>query len=71
MLELARSNPRLAARIREGIYRHLDIGIGDVKKLEGSNEEWRLRVGDWRVIFVHKEYGHLVTEVVNRRDAYR
>jgi mRNA-degrading endonuclease RelE of RelBE toxin-antitoxin system len=47
-------------------------GQGDVKKLAGTGEHWRLRVGEWRVIFVFDPPGSItVLAVSNRRDAYQ
>ena len=47
--------------------------LGDVRKLEGAAGEYRLRVGDWRVLFTFEDSGQtlLVSRVLNRRDAYR
>ena len=45
---------------------------GDVQKLTGTTNEWRLRVGDWRVIFAFDPPGSItVLAVALRRDAYR
>jgi len=45
---------------------------GDVKALKGGLKGlYRLRVGDWRVIFEKTEYGFLIHDVLHRRDAYR
>ena len=45
----------------------------DLKKLKGSQDMWRLRVGDWRVILrLDREQGILyVLRVRHRREAYR
>ena len=43
---------------------------GDVKKLEGQSNQWRLRVGDWRIIFLRTQGTMTVTRIANRRDAY-
>ncbi len=46
---------------------------GEVRKLKGSADRWRLRVGDWRAIFRYDADGrvvHVVT-VLHRSDAYR
>jgi len=45
---------------------------GDVVKLSGS-DTYRLRVGDWRLIFSLEEGGLVILalRVLNRRDAYR
>ncbi|HEY9900187.1 MAG TPA: type II toxin-antitoxin system RelE/ParE family toxin [Pantanalinema sp.] len=44
-----------------------------VKKLGGRGEEWRLRVGDYRVIFEHRgdHLVILVLKVGHRGDVYR
>jgi mRNA-degrading endonuclease RelE of RelBE toxin-antitoxin system len=45
---------------------------GDVRKLHGAGNRWRLRVGDWRIIFVFAPPGSItVLTVTLRRDAYR
>ena len=35
-------------RIRQGIH---GIPAGDIKKLRGHTELYRLRIGDWRILF--------------------
>jgi len=44
-----------------------------VKKLAGGAGEYRLRVGDWRILFTFEDDGQtvLVLRIANRRDAYR
>ncbi len=45
----------------------------DIRKLQGTDDEWALRVGEWRVRF-HHDRAHLaivVLRVLPRRDAYR
>jgi len=39
----------------------------------GSGDEYRLRIGDWRVIFTLEDGDRnmVIVRVVNRRDAYR
>lgn len=43
-----------------------------MKKLQGRPGEWRLRVGDWRVIFTADPAMNAidVLALLNRRDAY-
>ena len=43
-------------------------GAGDLKKLKGRSE-YRLRHGDWRVLF-EIENGIIVLRVLHRRNAY-
>ena len=68
---------RLDARVRErvvaAVERHAANEHGDVKRLRGREREWRLRVGDWRVLFA---YDHdagllLVLRVLPPARAYR
>lgn len=46
---------------------------GDIKKLSGFEEQYRLRVGDFRIIYT-VDHGKLVVEIVdanNRGDVYK
>lgn len=69
---LARRDRRLVIRIRQAINRYADTGHGNVRKLQGA-DEYRLRVGDWRVRFAldHAARVIVVVRVSPRRDAYR
>jgi mRNA-degrading endonuclease RelE of RelBE toxin-antitoxin system len=61
-----------AMQILRTLDRYLSTGMGDVKKLQPPRREFRLRVGDYRVLFVPRE--ELAIEVVrvrHRREAYR
>ena len=61
-----------ARRIRAAIRRLAETGYGDVKKLAGDPAGiWRLRVGDWRVLFLRQPDAIVISHVKNRRDAYR
>jgi len=64
---------QLARRIRAAIEQYAEDDLGDVRKLSGSTDEYRLRVGDWRVVFRLEDGGRAmaVSRVLNRRDAYR
>jgi mRNA interferase RelE/StbE len=46
---------------------------GDVRKLHGRGNEWRLRVGDWRVTFEYDDAAQVIVvlRVVPRGRAYR
>jgi mRNA-degrading endonuclease RelE of RelBE toxin-antitoxin system len=44
---------------------------GDIKKLSGRDDEWRLRVGDWRVCFSLDSRTVTIVSIDNRRDAYK
>jgi mRNA interferase RelE/StbE len=44
---------------------------GDIKKLKGSINIYRLRVGDYRVLFELEGTVITVYDVLHRKDAYR
>ena len=72
--ELRRLPSSDQARIRSAIDGlRMRPPIGDVKKLQGTVEEWRLRVGDWRVRFRFDGAARavVVTRVLPRGRAYR
>ncbi|MDQ3692487.1 MAG: type II toxin-antitoxin system RelE/ParE family toxin [Chloroflexota bacterium] len=69
---------RLDAVMRQRVFRALDRLVaepprGDVKKLQGSEDEWRLRVGDWRIRFTRDGATGdvLVLSIEPRGRAYR
>ena len=44
-----------------------------VKKLKGYKDQWRIRVGDWRVLYIVDDAARLVsiTRIAHRREVYR
>lgn len=57
------------ARIRAGIEA---LPAGDVKPMRGSDGSFRLRVGDWRILFSYPEAGTILIEkVAPRGDVYK
>ncbi len=42
------------------------------KKLKGYKDQWRVRVGDWRVLYIIDDAAKLVTitRIAHRREAY-
>lgn len=60
-----------ARRILEKIEALTDNLTGDVKKLTHQTPEYRLRVGDYRVLFEIEEDILVVYRVLHRREAYR
>lgn len=69
---------RLDPQVRRRVIDALD-GLsaqpprGDIRRLAGISEEWRLRVGDWRVRFTREQATHTVyvLRVLPRGRAYR
>lgn len=70
--DLKRIDPPVQRRITDALDRLTgDPPGGDVVKLTGI-DEWRLRVGDWRVRFQRDEAGVVyVLRVLPRGRAYR
>lgn len=46
---------------------------GDIKKLKGFDGRFRLRVGDWRILYSldKKERKVVISEILLRKEAYR
>lgn len=58
---------RIVAKI-EALQQNL---TGDVKKLTDHTPEYRLRVGDYRVLFELERSSVVVYRVLHRKDAYQ
>ncbi|MGA9114840.1 MAG: type II toxin-antitoxin system RelE/ParE family toxin [Candidatus Dormiibacterota bacterium] len=62
--EAQKSLRRLGRGDRERLARAIDgLPEGDVKRLAGSVGLWRLRVGDWRVVYRRDEADRVITVV--------
>ncbi len=50
-----------------------NLPIGDVKSLQGSRDEYRLRVGDYRIIFTKDDEKKIIyiIEIAPRGDVYK
>jgi mRNA interferase RelE/StbE len=57
-------------RILDKIEAMADNLTGDVKKLTDHRPEYRLRVGDFRVLFDVEDRTIIIHRVMNRREAY-
>jgi len=73
LADIVRRDVRTARRVRDAVTQYAEDDLGDVRKLMGSGDEYRLRIGDWRVIFTLEDGDRnmVIVRVVNRRDAYR
>jgi mRNA interferase RelE/StbE len=71
--DLEQLNSQDATRIVEGIKLYAQTGHGDVKKLQGMKDVWRLRVGDWRIFFGYDRPRHMIgiESILPRGRAYR
>ena len=71
--ELGRIPRDLAARVVKAIYRYAESGLGDVKRLQGASGQYRLRVGEWRVLFAidYSTSEMVIQHVLPRGSEYR
>jgi mRNA interferase RelE/StbE len=71
--DLRRLDRPVATRILDALARLADTGQGDVTRLQGVSDEWRLRVGDWRVRFRYDHPAQTleVLRILPRGQAYR
>jgi mRNA interferase RelE/StbE len=71
--DLRRLDRSTQERVRQALVRLAETGWGDVRRLQGVEDEFRLRVGDWRVRFRFDDAtGALdVLRVLPRGRAYR
>jgi mRNA interferase RelE/StbE len=60
--------PVIRGRIEAKLASYASTGIGDVKRLKGR-DGYRLRIGDWRVIFID-DASITVVAVGHRREIY-
>lgn len=60
-----------AIHLLETFHRYLLSGEGDVKQLQGKENEFRLRLGDYRLCFTPEGDLLQVHWVRHRREAYR
>ena len=73
--DLKRIDQQTQQRIRAAVYRFANENHGDVQRLQGSQDEWRLRVGQFRIRYTYDqiETGRIIRilRVLPRDRAYR
>ncbi len=70
--ELQRIQKKDAARIADAIERLGDDLSGDVKRLTNFSLEYRLRIGQYRILFEIEDQNRVIIyRIVHRREAYR
>lgn len=81
-VDIAPAAQRDVKRLPPEVVRKVDAAILELEqnprphectKLEGSEDEYRVRVGDYRILYVIDDKARLVTvaRVRHRREAYR
>jgi mRNA interferase RelE/StbE len=80
-LELKRSAQKELDALDDTVFSRIDrriLALADnprssgCKKLKGYKDQWRIRVGDWRVLYIIDDAAKLVTvmRVAHRREVY-
>jgi len=70
--DLQRLQKQDATRIADALEQLAGGLSGDVKRLTNFSPEYRLRVGQYRVLFeIENEQAIIVYRIVHRREAYR
>lgn len=68
--DLRRLDKQLSKRIVDRIENMAEDLRGDVKKLTDHSPQYRLRVGDYRVLFDVEDETIVIHRVRNRREVY-
>jgi mRNA interferase RelE/StbE len=68
--DLRKLDKQISKRIVDKIEALADDLNGDVKKLTDHSPQYRLRIGDFRVLFDIDQGTILIQPVMNRREAY-
>ena len=68
---MKRKLQNISAEWIEQLSKGWRLPAGDVKKLQGVKEEYRLRVGDLRVIFSVRNDTLIIKDVLPRGEAYK
>lgn len=69
--DLRRIPKRDGKRIAQAILALGSGFSGDVRRLTNFTPEYRLRVGDWRVLFEVENDRVVIYRILHRREAYR
>ena len=68
--DIKRLSPEISHRIEKKLSLLCQDMSGDVKRLVHYTPGWRLRVGDWRVLFEPQGTMLIVHRIVHRSEAY-
>jgi mRNA interferase RelE/StbE len=80
-LEIQRSAQKELDAIDDPLFSRIDRKIVELadqprpagcKKLKGYSDQWRVRVGDWRVVYIIDDNAKrvMVTRIAHRREVY-
>jgi mRNA interferase RelE/StbE len=80
-LEIKRSAQKELDALEDGLFARIDrkiLALADdprvagCKKLRGYRDQWRVRIGDWRIVYIIDDVAKVVTitRIAHRREAY-
>lgn len=71
--DLRKLDASVSQRVVSALEELAEAGHGDVRRLQGIEDQWRLRVGKWRVRFTLDPVSAtlLIIRVLPSGDAYR
>jgi len=55
-------------RVKQGIEK---IPSGDIKPLQGATGVFRLRIGDWRILFFYENNNIIINKIAPRGEIYK
>ena len=81
-LEIKQSAQRELDALDDALFARIDhriLALADqprpagCKKLRGFKDQWRIRIGDWRVVYIIDHAAKLVriTRIAHRREVYQ
>ncbi|MCL2399974.1 MAG: type II toxin-antitoxin system RelE/ParE family toxin [Defluviitaleaceae bacterium] len=65
---IERLDPNTKKRIRQGIRK---LPNGDIKRLKSYTDLYRLRIGDWRILFTMTATEIVIENILPRGGAYQ
>ena len=80
-LEIKRSAQKELDALEDGLFARIDrkiLALADdprvagCKKLRGYRDQWRVRIGDWRIVYIIDDVAKVVTitRIAHRREVY-
>jgi mRNA interferase RelE/StbE len=69
--DLRALSPEIQERILKKIALLEENLTGDVKRLTNFTPDYRLRVGDWRVLFEVEDSEIVIYRILHRREVYK
>ena len=65
---IKRLNEPIKSKIISGIKK---LPFGDIKKLKGYENYYRLRIGDYRILYMINDMSLVIVDVLPRGEAYK